>query len=343
MSANPEKIWYTRCPAATPLGLALRNGWVQDAYQQLGIPTESLFEHADPEIRRSHFDHHLPFSIRQGGNIPPLWTRAKGAETRLIALSWADEFQAIITLPESGISRARDLNGRRYGAPKVVSASPSVDVLRALAIKGLVSARELEGLDTAGVEIIDLAITADVPSLGNFSTGPYQAYRHEVLALLTGKVDAVFVKGPEGVAVANLIGARIVSEFGYHPDARIRVNGGTPRPLTIDARFADERPDLVDVLLAEVVRAGDWAESHPAETLAILAREASSSEVATRASQGAEFNRSLAIDLDPRKLQALEHYKNFLREWGFIANDFSFADWVDYRPLERANHRLAAE
>jgi hypothetical protein len=32
-----------------------------------------------------------------------------------------------------------------------------------------------------------------------------------------GEVDAIFVKGAEGVLVANLIGAQIVSEFGLTP------------------------------------------------------------------------------------------------------------------------------
>jgi ABC-type nitrate/sulfonate/bicarbonate transport system substrate-binding protein len=85
-------------------------------------------------------------------------------------------------------------------------------------------------------------------------------------------VDAIFVKGAEGVLVANLIGAQIVSEFGRHPDPRVRINNGTPRTLTVDAALAGQRPDLVVELLRVVQRAGRWAEAHPDETLRFVAR-----------------------------------------------------------------------
>ncbi|HXZ09102.1 MAG TPA: ABC transporter substrate-binding protein, partial [Paraburkholderia sp.] len=52
----------------------------------------------DVTIRRSHFTHSQPWSFRQGGNIPALWARSQGSDTRLIGLSWVDEFQALITL-----------------------------------------------------------------------------------------------------------------------------------------------------------------------------------------------------------------------------------------------------
>lgn len=139
--------------------------------------------------------------MRQGGNIPPLWARANGVETRLIGLSWADEFQAIITLPESGITRARDLSFRRFGLPLVATNEPPVDVQRAVALKGLVSARELEGQDIEAVEIVDLPFADRFPGLGNFATGRYQAYRFEVLALLSGQ--AVEIEHVDIVSAEN--------------------------------------------------------------------------------------------------------------------------------------------
>src|SRR5690606_4497389 len=64
------------------------------------------------------------------------------------------------------------------------------------------------------------------------------------------EVDAIFVKGAEGILIANLIGAQVVVQTGQHPDPIIRVNNGCPRPLTVDDALVQERPDLVTKLVS---------------------------------------------------------------------------------------------
>ncbi|WP_204320011.1 hypothetical protein, partial [Klebsiella pneumoniae] len=51
---------------------------------------------------------------------------------------------------------------------------------------------------------------------------------------------------------------------------------------------------------------------------------------------GADLHRNLGLGLDPALIDAVAHYKDFLLEWGFLAGDFSVADWVDHRPLAAA-------
>ncbi|HHT8907329.1 TPA: ABC transporter substrate-binding protein, partial [Burkholderia cenocepacia] len=101
-----DALWYTRCPVPTALGIAVHRGWFDEEFGPDGIALHSLQETADADKRESHFDHSLPHSFRQGGNIPALWARARGADTRVIGLSWTNEFQAIVTLPERGIRTA---------------------------------------------------------------------------------------------------------------------------------------------------------------------------------------------------------------------------------------------
>ncbi len=55
-------------------------------------------------MRESHFTHALDFSFRQGGNIPPIWARSGGRQTRVVGITTTDEFQAVIALPSSGIA-----------------------------------------------------------------------------------------------------------------------------------------------------------------------------------------------------------------------------------------------
>lgn len=147
-----SELWCTRCPVPTPLGLAVQLDWFTEEFGRDGIALRSIQETSDPNARELHFDHNLPRSFRQGGNIPAIWARANGRDTRVIGLSWTDEFQAILTLPGSGIRRARDLRGRRIGLP----VNPiSIDFNRASALRGFAKALELDGLSLDAVERID--------------------------------------------------------------------------------------------------------------------------------------------------------------------------------------------
>lgn len=334
MSSNGlSEIWYTRCPVPTPVGLAVQLGFLDEAFAERGITLNSIRDHQDPAIRSSHFDHHLRYSFRHGGNVPPIRARSDGTATRLVGITWTDEFQAIVTLPESGIKTIADLKGRRFG---VARRPPGiVDFMAATALKGLVSALSLEGLTHRDVQIVDIPLVSSVledrteSERLNLRSG--RAYGTEVAALLRGEVDAIFVKGTGGVAVANLFALHAVAEFGFHPDPKIRINSGSPRVLTVDAALADERPDLVAVILQTLKRTDAWAQAHPDEVRRFVARETGASEQVVAAANGPDLHHHLGIGLEPELVEAIGHYKDFLFEFGFLANDFDIAEWVDDR------------
>jgi ABC-type nitrate/sulfonate/bicarbonate transport system substrate-binding protein len=342
---TPDTLWYTRCPAPTPLSIAAQLGWVDEAFKPHGIAIASIRDSKDPGIRQSHFDHRLDWSYRQGGNIPPIWARSSGRETRLVGLTTTDEFQAIIALPESGITTVRHLEGRRLGVPR--RPGEAIDFQRATALKGIVSALSLDGLTHEAVDLVYLdSSEAALLEIGHASFLGLKRrlpYGDELKALLRGEIDAFFVKGAEGVATANQIGAIVVAEFGFHLDAKIRVNNGTPRPLTVDATFADERPDLVAELIGAVEPAGQWALEHPSETVRFIAREVGASEDAVWAANGPDVHHHLTLTLADEQIAAISHFKDFLLTWGFIPADFNVADWIDPRPLALARRQLAAE
>ncbi len=106
MSQQPlDTIWFTRCPVPTPLGLAAKLGWFDSEFAPDGISIKSLREVGNTDEKESHYDHHLINSFRQGGNVPAIWARSLGRDTRVIGLNWINEFQAIIALPESCVVR----------------------------------------------------------------------------------------------------------------------------------------------------------------------------------------------------------------------------------------------
>jgi ABC-type nitrate/sulfonate/bicarbonate transport system substrate-binding protein len=328
------ELWYTRCPVPTPVGLAAQLGFLDADFAAAGVRLRPILDAPDRSVRESHFSHSLPWSFRHGGNVPPIRARSEGRDTRLVGITWTDEFQALVTRAESGIESVADLRGRRFGLPR--RPEGIVDFHRATALKGLAAGLSLGGLTPTDVEIVDLVAAEDVlvapgdPSL--FGLKRRLPYATEVAALLRGEADAIYLKGAQGVTVANLFGLREVASFGFHADPAVRINSGTPRVLTVDARLADERPDLVARLIGAIRRAGAWAEAHPDEARRFVAVETDVSEEAVAAANGPDLHRRLGLSLDPDEVRAVASYKDFLRDHGFLAADFDVGEWIDARP-----------
>lgn len=331
-----DTLWYTRCGVPTAIGIAVQLGWLDKAFASEGIEVRSLRDSEDQEVRNSHFDHHLRFSVRQGGSSPAIWARAEGRKTRVIGLIWTDESQQILTLPGTNIRSVKDLKGRRLALPKRVSSRfPRLDVRGAAALRGYLSALSTESLTEKDVEFVEL--TGDAEETGG-PGGRRRSYGYsfgeEVLALLNGKVDAIFVKDSRGKAVERFLGAVEVIDVGRHPDPALRVNYGVPRPLTVDRALIESHPQIVDRLLSLVIDAGVWARHHAKETIDFVA-----SEVGTAAHYvelaHPSLHTSLATDLREDWISAFENYKSFLFKHGFIAQDFDVRAWIDPAPLAR--------
>ncbi|PSJ42936.1 ABC transporter substrate-binding protein [Allosphingosinicella deserti] len=341
MTAYPREIWYTRCPVPTPLGIAINQGVIEQDFGALGIDVRSIQDSQDPETRASHYDHHLAHSFRQGGSVPAIWARAAGADTRVIGLNWVDESQAILTLPASGIRTPRDLKGRRIALPR--RAADKVDIFRATALRALLAGLSLGGVAEQDVEWIDIDAGDPPVGEGEARVGANSRrgwrgrplYAAEFGALVRGEVDAIHVKGSLGHEYAFLAGAHVVVDTGFHPDPKIRINNGTPRPLTVDTATVDLYPDLAARLLRHVRAAGDWAENHPAETLAYIARETGSPEQFVRSAYGGDtLHRRLKTDLDPGAIDALADFAGFLFDRGFLPVPVDVPAWIDRRPLD---------
>lgn len=343
MTVKPEFLWYTQCPAPTPLSLAAQQGWLAEGFAAHGLPVKSIRQSADPAVRASHFTHALDWSFRQGGNIPPIWARAGGRDTRVLGITTTDEFQAVIALPGRGIATPDDLRGRRIGIPRNDCAV--VDFQRATALKGVVSALSLAGLTARDAELVylDGGFGGDIaPPAGYHGLKRSYPYGTELLAAARGEIDAFFVKGPEGLVLAAQAHAVLAADFGFHPDARIRINNGTPRPLTIDAATIEQRPDLAEALVASVLRVAPWAETNPDDAVRLIAREAGVAEEAVWAANGPQVHKHLRLTIEDEQIGALQHFIGFLHEWGFIPQEFDARSWVDPRPLQAAAGRRAA-
>jgi sulfonate transport system substrate-binding protein len=327
-----NELWYTRCPVPTASGLALELGWLAQEFRRSGIALSSLRESEDEDVRLAHFSHTLPGLFREGGNIPAIWARSRGQETAVVALTWVDEYQAILARPESGINTPADLRGARIGLPR--QSGQRVDFARAMALRGVVSALNLGGLTTDDVTLVDI-----MSEQRAFAGERNRSFHNlETEALSSGRIDAIYVKGATGRSNARERRLLTVIDLGQHAEPLVRVNNGNPRPVTVDRRTALERPDLVARYLSVLIRVADWAKAHPVEVTAIVASEVDQSRDDVRAAYGPLLNLSFGLDLSPQRRAGLALQKDFLLHWGFIANDFDVNAWIDDIPLAMAKH-----
>lgn len=347
MPQNLDTLWYTRCPVPTGLGLALQNGWLEESFAAAGTQIRSLRESNDQAVRESHFDHTLQNSVRHGGNIPAIWAKAAGRDTRLLGLSWADEIQLILTTPTSGIGNVKDLKGRRFGLPKWQKVQ--IDFTRAQALRGLENALKLEGLDVRDVELVDFEIAggySDAPAVRAANGvqsfgGRGSANNAELIGLLRGEVDAIFLKGAHAAQFAHAFGLITVIDTGTHPEPLIRANNGTPRTLTVDGHLIDQHFDAALRIVDQVLRAEEWASLHPDETRRFLARESNTSEYwVTQAYEAA--NQKLRTDLSETSIRGLQDFVDFLARWQFIPQRIDVRGWIDARALQAVQQRVAA-
>lgn len=347
MSKALETLWYTRCPVPTGLGIALQRGWLDEAFAQQQTTIKSLQESDDVAVRESHFDHTLQNSVRHGGNIPAIWARAGGRQTRVLGLSWADEVQLILTLPGSGINSVRDLKGRKFGLP--LWRNVQIDFSRAQAIRALENALRLDGLEVSDVELVDFAIErrhSDEPVVringkADLSTGS-GSRNAELVGLLRGEVDAIFLKGAHAAQLVHHFGLQVVIDTGAHPEPLVRANNGTPRTLTVDQHLLDNHYDSAVLLVESTLRADEWARAHPAEARQFLARETNSNDLWVRRAYGEDAHQRLGTNFSDSAVTALQDFTDFLHRWQFIPASFDVRDWIDTRPFEDASARLHA-
>lgn len=341
MAQTPlDTLWYTRCPVPTGLGIALQKGWLEESFRANGTALKSLRESNDKAVRESHFDHTLRNSVRHGGNIPAIWARSAGRETRVLGLSWADETQLILTTPESGIKTVKDLKGRRFGLPQWRNVQ--IDFTRAQAIRGLENALRLEGLEVSDVELVSFPVDsgqseAPAERIGGahiFGGRAAGERARELVGLLRGEVDAIFLKGASAAHLAHLFALRTVIDTGAHPEPLVRANNGTPRTLTVDSNLIENHFDAGVRIVEQVLRAEEWAWSHPDETRQYLARESNSSEYWVAVAYGQDAHLRLRTNLSEVSVKALQNFSDFLHRWQFIPNRVDVSEWIDARPLE---------
>lgn len=344
-----ETLWYTRCPVPTGLGIAVQRGWLGQHFANNDVAVKSLRESNDKAVRDSHFNHSLENSVRHGGSIPAIWAYSSGRNTRLIGLSWADEVQLLLTRQDSGIRDVKDLKGRRFGIPN--NADALIDFSRAQAIRGLENSLRLEGLEVSDLTLVDTVRadqSQDVQPVAGQTVAGTQTFgdrrggrNAELVALLRGEVDAIFLKGAHAAQIAQDFDLHVIFDVGSHPNPLVRANNGTPRTLTVDERLVENHSNYVADIVEQVLKAEAWSKQHPEETRQYLARESNSSEYWVVKAYGEDAHLRLNTDFNPTSVEALQDLSDFLYRWQFIPQQINVQEWISSTALEQAQQRLS--
>lgn len=337
-TAHPiDQLWFTRCPVPTATGLAYQLGWLNEEFARDNINIATLQE-APKALSKHHYDHALPTLIREGGNLLALAARAQGAPTKLIGLTWIDEWQAILVRPESGISQPEHLKGLRLALPAFIE-HPIASHVRGSSIARGMSLHGYKGaLNIAGLTLDDVTLV-EVPS-GGGNRNDLGGLWSGLDALIEGKVDAVYVKGASAVDAAKHVGAVVGIDLDSYPELSARVNNGTPRPITVHQSLLDHHYDLVVRFLYQTLRAADWAKSNLKGVREILASETRSGDEGVATAYGEYFHLQLAPDLSPERVALFRQQKHFMLVHGLLDKDFDLDDWIDFRPLRDAEQQL---
>ncbi|MEU6797057.1 ABC transporter substrate-binding protein [Nonomuraea wenchangensis] len=333
MTDEPTTIWYTRCPVPTASGVALDTGRLAASLREAGL---SLAPIQRAGLDEAHFDHRLPALFREGGNVPALWARSRGERTRLVGLTWVPELQALVTRPGSGITGPGGLKGRRLILP--THGGDRVDFFRAMALRGFDASLRSAGLSLDDVELVD----APAPLPHTHDVGADGFYAATVAALNAGLGDVAYVKGAPGADVIARDGLECVHDLTRTADARLQVNNGTPRTLTVSEDLAVRRPDVVARYIAALRQAARWAAAHPDDTTRIVAAETGSTPAGVARAYGHELYHRLEPELNAEWLEHLDDQKRFLLRHGVITRDFAIGEWADPEPLAASDAYLPA-
>jgi len=298
-----SQLWYTRCPVPTATSIAISRGTLQKTFADDNINIHSLRASGEREVRESHFDHLQSNSFRQGGNIPPIWNRSNGTDTAIIGLTWVDEYQAIICLPESGIRTVKDLRGRRLALP--VRHNDQIDFFRAMCLRGYVNALRTEAMTLSDVELIELSIEEryignhEKSDNGSLWAGGSRARRQkaDIFALIRGEVDAIYTMGAQGARAAAFLGAHEIIEMGFHADPELRAGNEGPAALTVSGALSRERPDLVARYISALNESAEWALNHQEAAAQIIAADVSAPVEWIEAGYRKKFAEKLTVDL----------------------------------------------
>ena len=341
-------IYYTRCPVATATGIALETGQFEKEFGDGPVQFRNIKELGREKMLKSHFDHHLDNSVREGGAIPPIWARSRGADTALLGLTYVKDSLAFMVRADSDIHRFTDLANKRCSLP--LHPKLLTDFMRANTERGFLSALAEHDMAPETVNFVDTIIDNDFKDAANPDSGAdknrdgkqFEAtmFDHELQALIDGDVDVIFTKNVQPARLMRLYGDRLRIIYDLlDANSSDHIINGNPRIITVSRNVVDEDPELVIRYLQVLIRSAHYGSTHQAETARIWAGEIGVEVEDIYNSYRGEFHTTVWPSLSATTLRRLRVQINFLREHGYLENDLDIEQWMAADLLQEAYRR----
>lgn len=335
---------YTRCPVATATGVALETGLFDAEFGDGTVAFRNIRELGRDRMLKSHFDHHLDDSVREGGAVPPIWARSRGADTALLGLTFVQDSPAFLVRADSDIHRFTDLVGRCCSLPR--HPQLPTDFMRANTERGFRCALAEHGMAAADVRFVDTVIDNDFRQAANPDAGAgrkaFEAtlFDHETRALLDGEVDVVFTKNVQPARLLRLYGDRLRGIYDLL-DARDpdHIINGNPRLITISGNVVREAPERVTRYLQVLLRGAARAAADKAATTCIWAAEIGVEPQDVAASYRGDYHTTVWPLLDQAMCHRLRVQIDFLHRHGHLERDVDIDAWAQPQFLAEAYRR----
>lgn len=281
--------------------------------------------------------------------MPPLVSRSRGADARVIGLGWPDRTAEIVVAPDSDIASGADLKGRRLGVP--VRVNDSVDWWQATVRAGYEDALKLLGLKSEDVTFVEIEIAReyvddvmqgearDLSLWG--AQSQFAVQRDEAAAMIRGEVDALYTDAAMGSILKAAYGFRPVFDVGRAEDDEDDGGGedglgGHPTVLTVSGGLLDERPDLVARWLARLLDVAPWCRDNQEEAVRILARDTGVPEDFFAIGHSPRAHLQMDVSLAPRRVALLKAKHDQLLRQGFLGGPIDLEAFIDPEPLAAA-------
>lgn len=351
MSYGISEIYYTFCPVLCTSHIAMEKHWFEDEFGKDGIKVSHISA-LPVKDWLSHFTHSHPLLLRDGGNIPPIWAKSEGADTKVIGMIWADRGQSIMVSPESSIKSVGELKGKKVSLPR--RTGNVIDFRRAMAKRGILMALQAHGLTEEDVQWVDISI--DIPDIATdekavpkeqgWKIAPKTSWKlpqePEIEALRHGTVDAIYSSNGFEVILERDKAAKVIYSLHGHPNWEYSININFPIICTVSTNLSVTHPELVTRWMKVLFLAGIWAKENPDEVVRIMAgvTETKLSREDLINYYKHDFHMNLVPDCSEKGIKAIETQKKFLKEHGFIRNDFDVRSWVEPSFLNNAVKEL---
>lgn len=335
------EVFHTLCPGPQASYFSVAHGWTQEELQKVGAKLTYLRSIPDTQEIWPHVRHGSRSLIREGGNWPPIWARADVTETLLVAtLAPNPSGGQLVVRAQDDIYAVGDLRGRKIGVPKGRN-TKKLDFNRVPLHRGVVHSLRVNGLRPEDVQIVDLLhddFEVEKPSAtpaeraGRF-TAAKALEAHDVVALAKGDVDAIFSTGQKTRALEETGQFKVIEDLSRYPDWTL--TGASTPVISVSAKLAREHPEYIVAYLRAAIRGGRWVKANPRAAAELFAKGSGphlNLDKLTQELASQDFTPKLA----PQALAGLEVQKRFLREFGYVKNDFEIADWVAPQFLEQA-------